>query len=187
MVHTETFPFNWTVSHGSQLHEKYALPFYLQQDLHSIFRDIQEPGLPLHESIKSILLEEPVRHLATGRYCWMAIPLLYAGKKFKKVRCKSSACVTVISNLMLVCTQVLKQEMALFYPCPSGPRWSAGNHLSRMAPWRTCLLRCTWRYRWCKTTLSGRLPLRLLALKALKEQRAYPIMQPPIIVSPFVD
>ncbi|MGR9046395.1 MAG: transglutaminase family protein [Gammaproteobacteria bacterium] len=49
------------IAHGALLHDKYALPFYLERDLREIFKDLQESGLPLHESIESILLEEPPR------------------------------------------------------------------------------------------------------------------------------
>ncbi len=49
--------------HGSLLHDKYALPFYLQQDFQTIFKDLEDSGLPLHDSIKALLIEEPVRQI----------------------------------------------------------------------------------------------------------------------------
>ena len=51
------------VNQGPKLHDKYALPFYLQMDFQAVFKDLQETGLPMHESIQSILLEEPVRFI----------------------------------------------------------------------------------------------------------------------------
>ncbi len=51
------------VNHGAKLHDKYALPFYMQADLHAVFMDLQQTGLALHESIKTVLLKEPVRFL----------------------------------------------------------------------------------------------------------------------------
>ncbi|MFZ2170460.1 MAG: transglutaminase family protein [Methylococcaceae bacterium] len=51
------------VTQGPKLHDKYALPFYLQMDFQAVFEDLQEAGLPMHESIKSILLNEPVRFI----------------------------------------------------------------------------------------------------------------------------
>ena len=51
------------VNHGAKLHDKYALPFYMQLDLQCIFNDLYQAGLPLHDSIKTILLQEPVRFI----------------------------------------------------------------------------------------------------------------------------
>lgn len=51
------------VHHSSLLHDKYALPFYLQQDFQTVFSDLENSGLPLHDSLKSLLMEEPVRHI----------------------------------------------------------------------------------------------------------------------------
>ena len=51
------------VNQGPDLHNKYALPFYLQMDLQAVFKDLEQMELPLHESIKSSLLQEPVRFL----------------------------------------------------------------------------------------------------------------------------
>jgi uncharacterized protein (DUF2126 family) len=51
------------IDHGSQLHDRYALPFYLQEDFQAVFNDLQEAGLPQHDALKSLLLEEPVRFI----------------------------------------------------------------------------------------------------------------------------
>ena len=56
------------LNHGPTLHDKYALPFYLQMDFRHIFKDLQDTGLPLHDSIKSILLEEPVRFIGKASF-----------------------------------------------------------------------------------------------------------------------
>jgi len=66
------------IHHGSQLHNKYALPFYLQQDLQTIFKDLQDSGLALHESIKSILLDEPMRDIGRALFKDCAIELQQA-------------------------------------------------------------------------------------------------------------
>jgi uncharacterized protein (DUF2126 family) len=51
------------VNHGVTLHDKYALPFHLQADLQTVFQDLQQAGLPLHSTIQTILLQEPVRFI----------------------------------------------------------------------------------------------------------------------------
>jgi uncharacterized protein (DUF2126 family) len=56
------------LNHGSALHSKYALPFYLQKDFCHIFDDLQDSGLPLHNTLKSILLEEPVRFIGKASF-----------------------------------------------------------------------------------------------------------------------
>ena len=56
------------LNHGLTLHDKYALPFYLQMDFRHVFKDLQNAGLPLHDSIKSILLEEPVRFIGKASF-----------------------------------------------------------------------------------------------------------------------
>ena len=56
------------VNHGAKLHDQYALPFYMQMDLQAVFQDLQRSGLPLHESIKAILLQEPVRFVGKAAF-----------------------------------------------------------------------------------------------------------------------
>ncbi|WP_031432205.1 transglutaminase family protein [Methylomarinum vadi] len=56
------------VDYGVSLHDQYALPFYLQKDLQSIFNDLLEAGLPLHESLKDMLLKEPVRFIGKAAF-----------------------------------------------------------------------------------------------------------------------
>ena len=50
------------------LHTRYALPIYLQQDLHRVFADLAESGLPLHELVQTLLLEEPVRYIGRIKF-----------------------------------------------------------------------------------------------------------------------
>jgi uncharacterized protein (DUF2126 family) len=49
------------LEHGASLHDKYALPLFLQADLESVFDDLHDAGLPVHDYLRSILLQEPVR------------------------------------------------------------------------------------------------------------------------------
>lgn len=49
--------------HGANLHGKYALPYYMQKDWQTVFADLAEAQLPLHESLQNLLLQEPVRFL----------------------------------------------------------------------------------------------------------------------------
>lgn len=63
------------IDHGTDLHDKYALPFYLQQDLHKVFQDLDATGLPLHASLQTLLLQEPVRYIGTAvfRDCYIEV------------------------------------------------------------------------------------------------------------------
>ncbi|MCG6936726.1 MAG: transglutaminase family protein [Gammaproteobacteria bacterium] len=51
------------VDHGAGLHDKYALPFYIRADLECVFNDLHHAGLTLHDALKTILLQEPVRFI----------------------------------------------------------------------------------------------------------------------------
>lgn len=51
------------VDYDRDLHNKYALPFYLQKDLHSVFADLAQSNLPLHATLQTLLLQEPVRFI----------------------------------------------------------------------------------------------------------------------------
>jgi uncharacterized protein (DUF2126 family) len=66
------------VSHGLTLHDKYALPFYLHQDLRAIFKDLQATGLTLPDSLQAILLEEPVRFIGNAAFHGCRIELQQA-------------------------------------------------------------------------------------------------------------
>ena len=66
------------LNHGPALHDKYALPFYLQLDFRHVFKDLQNAGLPLNDSIKSILLEEPVRLIGKASFHSCNIELYHA-------------------------------------------------------------------------------------------------------------
>jgi uncharacterized protein (DUF2126 family) len=48
---------------GSQLHDRFALPFYLLQDLHTVFDDLQQAGLGLGEPITQRLCADNWRHV----------------------------------------------------------------------------------------------------------------------------
>jgi uncharacterized protein (DUF2126 family) len=51
------------IDHGADLHNKFALPFYMQKDLQTVFHDLAQAQLPLHETLQSLLLQEPVRFI----------------------------------------------------------------------------------------------------------------------------
>jgi uncharacterized protein (DUF2126 family) len=48
---------------GSRLHDRFALPFYLLQDLHTVFDDLQSAGLGLGEPITRRLCADNWRHV----------------------------------------------------------------------------------------------------------------------------
>ena len=48
---------------GNRLHDRFALPFYLLQDLHSVFDDLQSAGLGLGEPITRRLCADHWRHV----------------------------------------------------------------------------------------------------------------------------
>jgi uncharacterized protein (DUF2126 family) len=66
------------LNHGLALHDKYALPFYLRKDFLNIFKDLQDAGLPLHDAIKAILLEEPVRFIGKASFHGCSVELHHA-------------------------------------------------------------------------------------------------------------
>ncbi|MBI1424788.1 MAG: hypothetical protein GC149_15185 [Gammaproteobacteria bacterium] len=49
--------------YGADLHDKFALPFFLCRDLEQVFADLAQAGLPVHELMQTLLLEEPVRFI----------------------------------------------------------------------------------------------------------------------------
>ncbi len=51
------------VDWGSTLHDRFALPFYLRQDLEVVFRDLEAAGLGLDAPITEHLLDDVFRHL----------------------------------------------------------------------------------------------------------------------------
>jgi uncharacterized protein (DUF2126 family) len=52
------------VAWGEALHERFALPFYLEQDLSHVFADLDAAGLGLPGPIRAVLLCDEFRHLA---------------------------------------------------------------------------------------------------------------------------
>ncbi len=46
---------------GRELHERFALPFYLEQDLHAILQELAAAGLELGEAIETVLLRDEFR------------------------------------------------------------------------------------------------------------------------------
>jgi uncharacterized protein (DUF2126 family) len=66
------------VDHGASLHDKYALPFYLQADLECVFNELHQAGLTLHDSLKTILLQEPVRFIGETTFHGCCIELQQA-------------------------------------------------------------------------------------------------------------
>ncbi|EIJ32866.1 transglutaminase family protein [Thiothrix nivea] len=63
------------LDHGADLHDKYALPFYMQKDLQAVFADLAQAHLPLHEEIQNLLLQEPVRFLGKAVFhgCYLEL------------------------------------------------------------------------------------------------------------------
>jgi len=53
---------------GEALHERFALPFYLEQDLCDVFADLDAAGLGLSERIRSVLVRDDSRDLAEVRF-----------------------------------------------------------------------------------------------------------------------
>ncbi|KPJ94162.1 MAG: hypothetical protein AMJ53_05835 [Gammaproteobacteria bacterium SG8_11] len=66
------------INHGTKLHDRYALPFYLCADLQTVFKDLQQTGLALHDSIKDLLLQEPVRFIGQAVFHGCKIELKQA-------------------------------------------------------------------------------------------------------------
>jgi uncharacterized protein (DUF2126 family) len=66
------------LDHGLQLHNKYALPFYMQQDLQQVFADLAQAQLPLHPTLQSLLLHEPVRFIGKAALHDCVIELQHA-------------------------------------------------------------------------------------------------------------
>lgn len=66
------------LDHSSCLHDKYALPFYLQEDLEFVFNDLHDAGLPIHDYLKTILLQEPVRFIGKAVFHGCCIELQQA-------------------------------------------------------------------------------------------------------------
>lgn len=56
------------LDHGTNLHDKYALPFYMQKDLLAVFADLAQAQLPLHELLQKLLMQEPVRVLGKAMF-----------------------------------------------------------------------------------------------------------------------
>jgi len=52
---------------GDELHERFALPFYLRQDLTQVLGDLREAGLGLDRAIASRLLDDADRQLARAQ------------------------------------------------------------------------------------------------------------------------
>ncbi len=48
---------------GSELHDRFALPFYLRQDLKQVFADLESAGFGLGQPIVQVLLDDAVRHI----------------------------------------------------------------------------------------------------------------------------
>ena len=46
---------------GRELHERFALPFYLEQDLHAVLQELAAAGLGLDEAIEAVLLRDEFR------------------------------------------------------------------------------------------------------------------------------
>lgn len=64
--------------HGDQLHDRYALPFYLRNDLELVFEDLDNSGFGLGPHIERLLVEEPVRVIARNDFLGYRIELQQA-------------------------------------------------------------------------------------------------------------
>jgi uncharacterized protein (DUF2126 family) len=53
---------------GSRLHDRFALPFYLRQDLQSVFSDLETAGLGLEEPITQRLYNDSWRHIGHAEF-----------------------------------------------------------------------------------------------------------------------
>lgn len=66
------------LDHEEQLHNKYALPFYMHKDLEQVFDNLAQAQLPLHPTIQSLLLQEPVRFIGKASIDGCYIELQHA-------------------------------------------------------------------------------------------------------------
>jgi uncharacterized protein (DUF2126 family) len=66
------------IDHGTRLHDKYALPFYLHKDLENVLQDLHDAGLPVHEYLKTILFHEPIRFIGRTEFHGCTIELNHA-------------------------------------------------------------------------------------------------------------
>jgi uncharacterized protein (DUF2126 family) len=53
---------------GSRLHDRFALPFYLRQDLHTVFSDLEAAGLGLGAPITERLTADDWRHIGHAEF-----------------------------------------------------------------------------------------------------------------------
>jgi uncharacterized protein (DUF2126 family) len=53
---------------GSRLHDRFSLPFYLRQDLHSVFSDLEATGLGLGTPITDRLTADDWRHIGHAEF-----------------------------------------------------------------------------------------------------------------------
>jgi uncharacterized protein (DUF2126 family) len=53
---------------GSRLHDRFALPFYLRQDLHTVFTDLESAGLGLGAPITERLCADDWRHVGHAEF-----------------------------------------------------------------------------------------------------------------------
>lgn len=59
---------NKLIEWGSRLHDRFALPFYLRQDLHAVFSDLEAAGLGLGTPITERLTADDWRHIGHAEY-----------------------------------------------------------------------------------------------------------------------
>jgi len=60
---------------GDALHDRFALPFYLQRDLHVVLADLFAAGLGLAAPIRERLLHDPARRLATATFDGVSVDI----------------------------------------------------------------------------------------------------------------
>ncbi|MGB7990203.1 MAG: transglutaminase family protein [Candidatus Methylophosphatis roskildensis] len=67
-------PFDEELTHwGAQLHDRFALPFCLRQDLRAIFEDLEQAGVGLAAALRNVLLDDEYRVL--GRVAFDTVEL----------------------------------------------------------------------------------------------------------------
>lgn len=63
--------YNW----GGELHDRFALPFFLRQDLLAVLQDMEQSGFGLDPSVRNELLEQPYRSHWSADFAGLRIAL----------------------------------------------------------------------------------------------------------------
>ncbi|MGH8552189.1 MAG: transglutaminase family protein, partial [Methylococcales bacterium] len=76
LVHEDKVP--GLIDQGALLHDRYALPFYLERDLERVFDDLRQSGFPIHDVLKGLLTEEPVRSIGQAEFQGLGLEIQQA-------------------------------------------------------------------------------------------------------------